>query len=190
MTPVGIKTYRVNEIFYSIHGEGFMSGTPMVFVRFAGCDLACGFCDTEFESYKEMSQAEIVRTVQAYGSEWVCFTGGEPMLQLDDALVAAFKGHLKCIETNGLREVCFDEHIDHVTVSPKTPAHTIKAHPDEWRYIIHAGDKLPEAPHAARHAYLSPVHGDAKALKTCIELVKAHPGLKLSTQQHKEWGIR
>ena len=99
--------YRVNEIFCSLQGEGFWTGTPMVFLRFSGCNLKCPFCDTDHGGFREMSDGEIVAEIlQAGGScRRVCVTGGEPSLQLDEVLVdalhgAGFKVH---VETNGTR---------------------------------------------------------------------------------------
>ena len=99
--------YRVNEIFYSLQGEGYWTGTPMVFLRFSGCNLKCPFCDTDHSSYQEMSAGEIVAEMLQAGGDCrrACVTGGEPSLQLDKALVEALHGagfevH---VETNGTR---------------------------------------------------------------------------------------
>ena len=80
-------SYRVNEIFYSLQGEGYFTGTPAVFLRFSGCNLRCGFCDTRHEDYTEMSPTEIIEKVSAYPSRHIVITGGEPGLQLDGLLV-------------------------------------------------------------------------------------------------------
>jgi len=87
-------TYVVNEIFYSVQGEGRLAGTPMVFVRFADCNLRCswknaGFdCDTEFMSGRELGLSEIFDEAERLNSKkgWMLLTGGEPSLQLDQAL--------------------------------------------------------------------------------------------------------
>ena len=81
--------YRVNEIFYSLQGEGGNTGTPAVFVRFSGCNLSCYFCDTDFSSYTQMSVEDIVSAVSAYPARLVVLTGGEPALQVDKQLVDA-----------------------------------------------------------------------------------------------------
>ena len=81
--------YRVNEIFYSLQGEGGNTGTPAVFVRFSGCNLSCFFCDTDFSSYTQMSVEDIVSAVSAYPARLVVLTGGEPALQVDKQLVDA-----------------------------------------------------------------------------------------------------
>ena len=115
--------YRVNDIFYSLQGEGFWSGTPMVFLRLSGCNLRCPFCDTDFSDFREMEAADIVRELEetaTSGCRRVCITGGEPSLQLDSLLIdaihrAGFQIHL---ETNGTRPL--PPGIDWITLSPKT----------------------------------------------------------------------
>ena len=116
------KRYRVNEIFYSLQGEGFWTGTPMVFVRLSGCNLKCPFCDTEHSSFRELSAEEIVREVRqidGFGCGRVCLTGGEPALQLDDELISALHegGYALHLETNGTRTI--PDGVDWVTLSPK-----------------------------------------------------------------------
>ena len=71
---------RINEIFYSLQGEGRFTGVPAVFVRLAGCNLRCPFCDTDFTSVTETSAADIVREVKRYPARHVVLTGGEPTL--------------------------------------------------------------------------------------------------------------
>ena len=72
---------QVNEIFYSIEGEGLRVGQPTTFVRLARCNLRCFFCDTEFDSFEEMTIAQIVDEVKRHSAKWVCLTGGEPLGQ-------------------------------------------------------------------------------------------------------------
>lgn len=112
---------KINEIFYSLQGEGAHTGVPSVFVRFSGCNLKCNFCDTEHEEGKMMSDNEIVNAVNEYPGEWVILTGGEPSLWIDSAFVSYLKmmtGKRVAIETNGSRRV--PPEIDWVTVSPKS----------------------------------------------------------------------
>ena len=117
--------YAINEIFYTLQGEGAHSGIPAVFIRFSGCNLHCPWCDTEFTSHTEMSSAQIVALVQELYDlpnerrKMVVLTGGEPSLQVDKALVDALHaaGFYICIETNGTRPL--PEGIDWITCSPK-----------------------------------------------------------------------
>ena len=117
--------YRVNEIFYTLQGEGAHSGIPAVFVRFSGCNLRCPWCDTEFASFTEMSAAQIVHEaldlydVPNERRKMVVLTGGEPSLQVDKQLIEALHnaGFYICIETNGTRPL--PDGIDWITCSPK-----------------------------------------------------------------------
>lgn len=117
--------YRVNEIFYTLQGEGAHSGIPAVFVRLSGCNLRCPWCDTEFADYREMSADEVVAEVcslydlQNPRRKMVVLTGGEPSLQVDHPLIDALHkaGFYICIETNGTHPL--PEGIDWITCSPK-----------------------------------------------------------------------
>ena len=117
--------YRVNEIFFTLQGEGAHSGIPAVFVRFSGCNLKCPWCDTEFADFTEMSAEEIVHTMlELYDlpnerRKMCVLTGGEPSLQVDKALIDALHaaGFYICIETNGTRPL--PDGIDWITCSPK-----------------------------------------------------------------------
>ncbi len=117
--------YRVNEIFFTLQGEGAHSGIPAVFVRFSGCNLRCPWCDTDFADYTEMSADDIIRTMQElYDTpnerrKMCVLTGGEPSLQVDNQLIDALHqaGFYICIETNGTHSL--PEGIDWITCSPK-----------------------------------------------------------------------
>ena len=114
--------YHINEIFYSLQGEGFHTGRPAVFVRFAGCNLRCPFCDTDFSHSEPMTAEQIARRVFDYSTHphtLIVLTGGEPSLQVDNELVDALHAHQQtvAIETNGTRPV--PDNIDWVTLSPK-----------------------------------------------------------------------
>ena len=80
---------KINEIFYSLQGEGFHTGTPAVFIRFSGCNLKCSFCDTQHEEFHTMTDDEIVREVCTYPCRMVILTGGEPGLWIDSELIRA-----------------------------------------------------------------------------------------------------
>lgn len=160
------KLYRVNEIFFTLQGEGAHSGIPAVFVRFSGCNLRCPWCDTEFTDFTEMSADEIVAEMLALYDvpnerrKMCVLTGGEPSLQVDTALIEALHkaGFYICIETNGTRPL--PEGIDWITCSPKAESlDTRKGHaglalkqanevkvvftgtydPEVWRTKIEAG---------------------------------------------------
>ena len=190
--------YRVNEVFLSLQGEGFWTGTPMVFLRLSGCNLACPFCDTDFTAFTEMSVQEIVDRVQALAGECrrVCITGGEPLLQLESGLVetlhhAGFTIHL---ETNGTLEA--PEGIDWITVSPKAGLNLKKA--NELKLVFQKPDESFIESFTSFDSdsfFLQPCDwGDparnAATQAQCIEYIKSHPWWRLSLQIHKLLGIR
>lgn len=122
-----MRKMRINDIFYSLQGEGYNTGRAAVFVRFAGCNLRCSFCDTEFDSYREMTPDEVVAEVASCGSTLanqplplVVLTGGEPTLQVDEAFVDLLHqhGYEVAMESNGTRPA--PRNLDWLTVSPKT----------------------------------------------------------------------
>lgn len=115
--------YNIIEIFSSIQGEGQFTGTPVVFVRFAGCNKQCRFCDTEWkeENSRSMTGQEILTEVKKYNSKYVVFTGGEPALSLTPDLLRLFDNFWLHLETNGSIELSIDllVYLDWITVSPK-----------------------------------------------------------------------
>lgn len=111
---------KINEIFYSIQGEGCHSGKPAIFIRFSGCNLKCPFCDTKHQNGVMMSDKEILDTIRQYPAELVVLTGGEPSFFIDEPFVQMLKnaGKYVAIETNGTHEL--PKNLDWVTVSPKS----------------------------------------------------------------------
>ncbi|MBD5186499.1 MAG: radical SAM protein [Bacteroidales bacterium] len=111
---------KINEIFYSLQGEGHHTGYPSVFIRFSGCNLSCPFCDTRHREGILMSDNDIIHAVNLYQAEWIILTGGEPSLWIDETFIKMLKratGKKIAIETNGTRPL--PPGIDWVTVSPK-----------------------------------------------------------------------
>lgn len=113
------KTMKINEIFYSVQGEGFHAGTPAVFIRFSGCNLKCPFCDTNHFTGNEMSVSDIIEEITKYPARLIIITGGEPSLFLTDELVNKLhdKGKYVAVETNGTNKL--PSSVDWVTLSPK-----------------------------------------------------------------------
>ena len=112
---------KINEIFYSLQGEGHHTGYPSVFIRFSGCNLQCPFCDTRHNEGVAMTDTDIVHAVNLYKADWVVLTGGEPSMWIDADFIRLLHqatGKKIAIETNGTRPL--PEGIDWVTVSPKT----------------------------------------------------------------------
>lgn len=187
---------KVSEIFYSLQGEGFRAGHPSIFIRLAGCDLACTFCDTEFESGKEFTNAELLTKINAAspGCKWIVWTGGEPALQLTTEIVDFFKaaGYQQAVETNGNNPV--PQNLDWIACSPKVAEHVVaKYHPNgvhELRYVRHSGQPaVPEPRVKCDHKYLSPRFDGERPnpanLQHCIQLCLDNPDWKLSVQSHK-----
>lgn len=111
---------KINEIFYSLQGEGHHAGYPSVFIRFSGCNLSCPFCDTEHSEGVYMSDDDIFHAVNLYTASWIVLTGGEPAMHIDSDFIKMLKkatGKKIAIETNGTLPV--PPEIDWITVSPK-----------------------------------------------------------------------
>ena len=198
-----MERYLVNEIFYSLQGEGVRAGTPNLFLRFSRCNLACkaethGFdCDTEFESGRWLTLPEILAEFQELtrSCQWVILTGGEPALQADRELIDALHeaGYRLAIETNG--SFPLPEGIDWITVSPKVAEHAIRqrqAH--EVKYVRGHGQAIPKTVVEAEHYLISPAFEgaevDPRTLDWCIRLCRENPPWRLSVQQHKLWRVR
>jgi 7-carboxy-7-deazaguanine synthase (Cx14CxxC type) len=220
--------YAVKEIYYTLQGEGAQAGRPAVFCRFAGCNLwsgrepdraeaACNFCDTDFVGTdgpgggKFADAADLVRAVHSawrgnsgtppFGtSPFVVLTGGEPMLQVDDALIEALhaSGFSIAIETNGTLPV--PRSIDWICVSPKAGAPLVQRSGDELKLVYPQEGLDPDALDPAAldgldftHYLLQPMdEGDkgAKNLRATVDYCLAHPKWRLSLQAHKLLGLR
>ncbi|MCG2584742.1 7-carboxy-7-deazaguanine synthase [Massilia sp. TS11] len=205
-------TYSVKEIFYTLQGEGAQAGRPAVFCRFSGCNLwtgreqdrasaVCQFCDTDFvgtdgEGGGKFSTPEaLAAAVDAHWPaafqhrKYVVCTGGEPLLQLDAALIAALhaRGFEIAIETNGSLPV--PAGVDWVCVSPKMGAPLVVERGNELKVVIPQFGQDLAAYEALdfQHHYLQPMDGLLKEQNTrlAIETCKRRPQWKLSLQTHK-----
>lgn len=198
------KTYQINEIFFSLQGEGIRAGTANVFVRFSACNQTCkvethGFdCDTEFRSGRKLTLDEILTEIRNLTPDvkWLILTGGEPGLQVDAAFMEYFhsEGYKMAMETNGSIDVSALG-LDWVTVSPKVAEHCIRqltAH--EVKYVRAHGQGIPRTAVKAEHHLVSPAFDgpglDPIHLAWCITLCKTNPDWRLSVQQHKLWRVR
>lgn len=187
--------YRINEIFYSLQGEGYHTGMPAVFVRFSGCNLRCPFCDTEFADYREMDAEEIAEEIerlvpQKRALPLIVLTGGEPSLQADEALVARLHktGMVVCMETNGTHTL--PQGIDWVTCSPKAGSRVVLEEADELKIVL-TDDCRPEQwaeRIKARHLFLQPC--SCRNNEAVVEYILSHPQWRLSLQTHKYLNIR
>ena len=192
-----MHSYRVNEVFYSIQGEGAFAGTPAVFVRFSGCNLACPWCDTDHTHAEEMTRDELEDAVRALLKDRdgaiVVLTGGEPALQLhdDEPLFRGF-GCRVCIETNGTLPV--PTWVDWVTVSPKNELSPVVPRANELKFVFEPEHipyylSMQEAGCEKRIQPLARKDGTTN-LAEALEFVLAHPRFKLSVQLHKIIGVR
>jgi 7-carboxy-7-deazaguanine synthase len=210
-------TYSVKEIYYTLQGEGAQAGRAAVFLRFAGCNLwsglekdradaVCRFCDTDFVGTdgpgggKFADAAALARAVfaewpeRAKGKPYVVCTGGEPLLQLDKALILALhdEGFEIGIETNGT--LLPPPGIDWICVSPKANAAQKLKHGDELKLIYPQDGAAPEryAGQDFRHFFLQPMDSPDRAANTqaATEYCLKNPRWRLSLQTHKLIGIR
>ena len=212
-------TYSVKEIYYTLQGEGAQSGRPAVFLRFAGCNLwsgreehraaaVCRFCDTEFVGTdgpgggKFESAAELAVAVrQAWPADaaaacpYVVCTGGEPLLQLDEKLIAALHatGFEVGVESNGT--LAAPAGIDWLCISPKAAAPVVQTSGHELKLVFPQTE--PEAQPEKfiglqfEHFFLQPLDGEELGENTrrAIDYCLSHPRWKLSVQTHKVLGI-
>ena len=191
---------KINEIFYSLQGEGFYVGTPAVFIRFSGCNLQCPFCDTLHEEGEWMEDEALRNRVLQYPARHVVLTGGEPSLFIDDKLVRVLQeaGKYVAIETNGTH--LLPNNIDWITLSPKSklilqrvPLVLTKCDELKVIYLGQAGlDDYFRI--SASHYYLQPCDtGDVERNKVLqVQLMNyllSDPRWKLSVQLHKIIGI-
>ncbi len=207
--------YHVKEIYYTLQGEGANAGRPAVFCRFAGCNLwsgqeadraaaVCRFCDTDFVGIdgplggKYKSAADLVEAcATASGDDaapvLVVLTGGEPMLQVDEALIEALheEGFEIAIETNGTMPVPRD--IDWICVSPKAGSTLVQRSGDELKLVYPQTGLAPEqcAGLDFRLRYLQPMDGPEREQNTraAVAYCKSNPEWRLSLQTHKLIGI-
>ena len=191
---------RVNETFLSLQGEGHFTGTPAFFLRFSGCNLKCPFCDTNHQSYKEMSEEEIVEEASSHKPRHIVITGGEPALQLTQSLVDKLHeaGFFIQVETNGTLPL--PEGIDWVTCSPKSSPIREDLKVDELKVLFMGNGTDPEASLLGGRLeggllFLQPLDtGDEEQnriiLRDTIAYILEHPKWSLSLQTHKLLGIK
>jgi len=211
-------TYYVKSIFLSIQGEGLRSGSLSVFCRFSGCNLwsglekdrstaTCDFCDTDFVGQDGLGGGKYSTSsvlADAIYSAWkpirnrrdekfVIFTGGEPLLQLDDQLISAMKkrGFKVALETNGT--ILAPDGIDWLCVSPKYKAKFIQRQGDELK-IVYPQSGLNPANYkdlGFSHFFLQPKYGSRLDTNTeqVLQYCGQHPQWKVSFQTHKFFAI-
>lgn len=213
-------SYAVKELFLTLQGEGARTGRRAVFCRFSGCNLwsgreedrasaVCRFCDTDFvgtdgarggryETAAALADAALAvwreGASDANGAPYLVCTGGEPLLQLDAALLGAFHeaGFEVAVETNGALPA--PEGVDWLTVSPKAGAPLKQTRGDELKLVYPQPGAEPERFQGLDFAlfYLQPMDGPERAANTraAIDYCLQHPAWRLSLQTHKLIGLR
>lgn len=209
-------SYAVKEIFYTLQGEGAHTGRAAVFCRFSGCNLwsgreqdrstaVCRFCDTDFVGTNgpgggKFAAADALADAiaamwpaNATGARFVVCTGGEPLLQVDPALIDALhaRGFEIAVETNGTIEA--PAGIDWICVSPKAGADLIQRSGSELKLVYPQAELSPAQFEglAFRHFFLQPMDGPDRSRNTerAVDFCKQHPRWRLSLQTHKILGI-
>lgn len=211
-------SYTVKEIFYTLQGEGAQSGRAAVFCRLVGCNLwsgyekdrstaICRFCDTDFigsdgpdggkfeTAYALADRIEQTwRSASSAAKRFVVFTGGEPLLQLDCALIDAMhaRGFEVAVETNGT--VAAPDGLDWICVSPKAGTKLVQTTGDELKLVFPQAAAMPEGFQSLgfRHFFLQPMDGPNRESNTdeAIRYCLGNPIWRLSLQAHKFTGIR
>ena len=189
------ETLQVNEIFYSIEGEGMRVGQPTTFVRLAKCNLRCRFCDTEFDRFSEYGVDDIAAEVERHPAVWVCLTGGEPLGQNigDLCRVLSDRGYRIHIETNGTipPDPSLYQWIEHWTVSPKCyPVVDGFRRIDELKYVVGKSfneERVEES--LAGCVYLQPESSKPEYVERALAILKRHPHWRLSNRIHKTLGL-
>ncbi len=210
-------TYAVKEMFYTLQGEGMRAGRAAVFCRFAGCNLwsgreqdraeaVCKFCDTEFVGTDGAGGGKFERADDLAGTiaakwprdsggakRYVVFTGGEPLLQLDEALIIAVhaQGFEIAVESNGT--IAAPAGVDWICVSPKAGAPLVQKRGNELKLVYPQSGAEPARFEdlAFDHFLLQPMWGDSTAdnMREAARYCMEHPRWRLSVQTHKWIGI-
>ncbi|MCX5618974.1 7-carboxy-7-deazaguanine synthase [Bombella pollinis] len=210
--------YIIKELFATLQGEGAHAGRAAIFCRFAGCNLwsgreedrhkaQCNFCDTDFigtngpgggrfahaDSLAEALESCWRAHADDAAHRYVVFTGGEPLLQLDDTLIKATKarGFTLAVETNGTLPA--PAGLDWICVSPKPGQSLVQTHGHELKLVYPQPSLTPEqfAGLAFQHFWLQPMDGPERIANTrhAVQYCQAHPQWRLSLQTHKLIGI-
>lgn len=201
-----MTTYPVapNPIFLSVQGEGALIGTPMIFVRLAGCSVGCALCDTDYRRAERATLASIKDRVAALirpAVRWAWITGGEPtdhdlipmagmLRSLNLSVAVATAGHKPIPIYCGWP-------VDWVSVSPHDPEAWTVVAGDELKLVPGLNgfglapfvEKVRSGDTAFDHYFVSPCHGRPETLDECIELVNTDPRWKLTAQAQRQWGV-
>ena len=201
MKPSAGPTYALVEIFESLQGEGRNTGRPCVFVRFAGCNLSCAWCDTDVSRRFSATLEELLGEIAAFRAKSVVLTGGEPTLvEGMPELVAELKsrGYWIAVETNGTNDAEWLQFVDYVACSPKYefPDSVALSRADEVRVVASSEEVVGfcrgiRGRIAATDYYVSPCErGGEIDFATAKSVLSKLDGWSLSVQLHKLLGFR
>ncbi len=210
--------YKIKEIYFTLQGEGYHSGRPAIFCRFSGCNLwsgreedrekaICSFCDTDFVGTNGVlgGKYTLEELLACFSTLWpgpdpspgfVVFTGGEPLLQMDNDLVQGVKaaGFEIAVETNGTLMPSFIADEVWITVSPKAGSDVLLRSGDELKLVYPQilTDPASYITWDFEHFYLQPLDDEAIEEHTaiCVRYCKEHPRWSISLQTHKILGIK
>lgn len=197
------QEFPIVEMFYSIQGEGFHAGAPAIFLRFGGCNLACEWCDTDFNKWENMTLRRIIRELAPWDCNRIVLTGGEPGLQDLTTISKVLRpmGYKLWLETNGTIEIPKGI-MDWICVSPKDQMYEkvkIRQRTGDELKVVWVGQNLDmygDLREGFSHHYLQPVYDESKGVKwngksfrSTVEMVKNNPEWCLSLQTHKWMGV-
>lgn len=194
-------SYKLVEIFESLQGEGRNTGRPCVFVRFAGCNLACPWCDTDVRERFSMTLDELLAEIASYKAKTVVLTGGEPtLIEGAPELIAALKaaGYFIAVETNATVDAPWLQFVDYVACSPKAefPDKIELKKANEVR-VVASDDRAVEFCRKVKEIieaddyYVSPCDHDGEIdFATAKSVLSKLDGWALSVQLHKILGFR
>lgn len=185
---------RINEIFYSLQGEGRHAGVPAVFIRFAGCNLACSFCDTNHQAATERTVDQIIEAISQFPARRVILTGGEPTLQLTAGFINRLhaEGYVVHVESNGTMPL--PTRVDWLTVSPKKGTEIKATDIDELKVVFDATEteqeleryhEIPAGEYRLQPCDVKQPEHNARITAAAVKYVKTHPHWSLSLQTHK-----
>jgi len=187
---------EITEIFYSIQGEGMLSGTPTIFIRFYGCNLDCKWCDEPLHKIQKesMDTKDILEVIEKYPCKHITITGGEPSVNNINKFIKILqeKGYFVAVETNGFKLNNIKD-ADHITYSPKTAQ--IHKNPliTEYKVVIGKNDNIAHLKEF-KNVYIQPMSdGDDLNIDNilyCAKEVMKYPTMKLSIQTHKVYNGR
>jgi len=199
-----MKDLKVVDIFESIQGEGNRAGQSSIFIRLSGCNKSCWFCDTDHSHFVKFTIEMIKIQIKDFKSDWIVWTGGEPLLQLTTEIIMYFKflGYNQAIETNGTLKP--PNGLDWISISPKVDSiqelhdNFSNFHINEFRFVLDKSDlklipKIKDLPKADFY-YISPIFYKNEIvdqnMKFTLKFVELNPEWRISIQQHKIWHVK